>query len=246
MTGFFADLADFVFPPVCLGCDSAIDAADTARLICRQCRTRLRPLPHPCCPRCGAPRLLTGRADDVCPECASWPEELASARSACRLEAPADRVVHQLKYRGWPRLAGPMARFMARTRLPPPFDDARFVVPVPTTRQRLRERGYNQAELLATEYARQTGRQVVHALTRTRGNSTQTTLQPLARKANVATVFRVAPSSVQLRNASVVLVDDVLTTGATASACALALKGAGVRGTGLMTFARALGSRRPT
>lgn len=134
---------------------------------------------------------------------------------------------------------------MMRTPLPPPFDEARFVVPVPTTRQRIRERGYNQAAVLAAEFARQTGRHVIDALKRKPGNSTQTTLQPLARKANVAAAFRAAPPSIRLRNANVVLVDDVLTTGATASACALALKNAGVRCTGIMTFARALGSRRP-
>ena len=243
---FLAALVDFVLPPVCLGCDAAISAADTARLVCRPCRARIRPLPHPCCPRCGAPRLVTGRDDDFCQECSHWPRELAFARSACRLEPPADRLVHQLKYRGWPRLAGPMAGFMARVPLPAALAGARYVVPVPTTRRRLRERGYNQARLLAREFARLTGRTVLDALVRERGNSTQTTLQPLARRANVATAFRPAPQSARLRNARVVLVDDVLTTGATASACALALRRAGSRCTGLLTFARALGPRGTT
>jgi len=246
MMPWLGALADFLFPPVCLGCDAAIEPADPSRFVCRPCRARLRPLPHPCCPRCGAPCLATGRTDSLCPECAHWPPELDAARSACVMEPPADRLVHQLKYRGWPRLAGPLAAFMARTTLPDSLATAAFVVPVPTTRRRLRERGYNQAGLLAHEFARLTGRIAIDALLRDRGSSTQTTLQPLARRANVAGAFRAAQACARLRNADVVLVDDVLTTGATAVACALVLRGAGIRCVGLITFARALGSRRPT
>lgn len=243
---FLAALADLVFAPSCLGCGQSIDPADSARIVCRVCRARLRALPHPCCARCGAPRLRTGRTDDICPECLAWPPDLDFARSACLLAPPADTLVYQLKYRSWPALAAPLAGLMARMPLPPPLHDAAFVVPVPTTRQRLRERGYNQARLLALAFARYTGRTLVDALVRERGNATQTTLQPLARRANVTGVFRTAAASGHVRNAGVVLVDDVLTTGATASACALALRGAGVRCVGLVTFARAFGSRRPT
>ena len=246
LSRFFDALADLVFPPVCLGCDGPMEPADPVRFVCRTCRARLRPLPHPCCSRCGAVALVTGRTDAICPECEPWPAELEAARSACVMEAPADRLVHQLKYRAWPGLAAPLAAFMARTALPPAMTAARFVVPVPTTVQRERERGYNQARLLALEYARLTDRTVIDALARERGRSTQTTLQPLARAANVAGAFRITAAGVGLRSASIVLVDDVLTTGATASACALALRSAGVRCAGLVTFARALGSRRKT
>jgi ComF family protein len=243
---FLDALADLVFPPVCLGCDAPMEPADPVRFVCRPCRARLRPLPHPCCPRCGAADLVTGRTDAICPECERWPADLEAARSACLMEPPADRLVHQLKYRAWPGLAAPLAAVMARTALPPGMSAARIVVPVPTTAQRQRERGYNQAQLLALEYAGLTDRTVIDALVRERGRSTQTTLQPLARAANVAGAFRITAAGVRLRSASVVLVDDVLTTGATAAACALALRGAGVRCAGLITFARALGSRRPT
>lgn len=244
--GFLHALADLVFPPVCLGCDAPIDPADDVRLVCRTCRSRIRPLSHPCCARCGAPRLETGRRDPACPECAAWPADLEWARSACTLEPPADRLVYRLKYRGWPALAAPLAGFMARMPLDESLPRARVVVAVATTRQRIRERGYNQARLLALEFARLTGMTVVDALARERGSATQTTLQPLARRANVTGAFRATAACSRLRNASVVLVDDVLTTGATASACALALRGAGVRSVGLVTFARAFGSRRPT
>jgi ComF family protein len=243
---FLDALGDFVLPPVCVGCETRMEPADPVRFVCRRCRARLRPPPHPCCPRCAAPDLVTGRRDGICPECEAWPPELELARSACLMQPPADRLVHQLKYRAWPGLAAPLAGFMAGTPLPGPMAAVRVVVPVPTTAERRRERGYNQAALLADAFARLTGRTAIAALRRERGRSTQTTLQPLARAANVSGAFRITDDGVRLRNASVVLVDDVLTTGATASACALALRGAGVRCAGLITFARALGSRRQT
>jgi predicted amidophosphoribosyltransferase len=155
--------------------------------------------------------------------------------------------VHQLKYRGWPALAAPLAESMTRLMLPEPLRGARVCVPVPTTAQRMRERGYNQAALLAREFAAQTGRALVNALVRTGSAGSQTSLQPLARRANVAGAFQsVAREAAALRGADVLLIDDVLTTGATACACALALKHAGARRIALITFTRALDARRLT
>lgn len=159
---------------------------------------------------------------------------------------PGDRLVHQLKYRGWHALAGPMAERMAAVALPPDVErEARVVVPVPTTASRMRERGYNQAERLAREYARRTGRRVVEALERASASSTQTALQPAARKANVAGAFRPAgPAVAAIAGAHCLLVDDVLTTGATATECARTLVAAGARCVSVLTFARALDARR--
>jgi ComF family protein len=236
-------LLDFLFAPVCLGCGGAIAPADDARLICRRCRSRLPSLPAPACPRCGAPRLQTGRPDASlsCRECAPWPPQLRAARAACVLRPPADRIVHQLKYRGWHALAEPMAERMAAITLPPDVvAEARLVVPVPTTPARRRTRGYNQAELLARAYARRTGRGALAALERSVGTSSQTNLQPVERGANVTGAFRsVASAERGLRGAHVLLVDDVLTTGATAAECTRQLVAAGARAVTLVTFARA-------
>lgn len=245
---WFAALADLLLPPVCLGCDGAIHTADEARLVCRRCRARLRAIPVPACERCGATRLVTGRShDEACPECAAWPRELTLARSACLLLPPANRLVHQLKYHGWRALARPLAERMAQLALPDWARAARMCVPVPTTAQRLRERGYNQAQLLAAAFAAVTGREPVHALIRTGSSGSQTALRPLERKRNVARTFQSdARAAARIRDADVLLIDDVLTTGATASACALALSAAGARRVALVTFARALDARRLT
>jgi ComF family protein len=217
-------------------------------MVCGRCRSRLLPPPPPLCGRCGFPRLRTGRTPGpVCQECQGWPPDVRVARSACLLRPPADTLVHELKYRGWRGLARVMGRAMADVSLPPDVrEEARLVVPVPTTRARLRQRGYNQAELLASAFAERSGRTTLHALHRGSGSSSQTTLQPAARLANVAGAFGpAAGSGSEIAGEHVLLVDDVLTTGATVVACAEALVGAGARCVSVLTFARATGQLRP-
>lgn len=247
MRRWLSSLLDVVFAPVCLGCNGPIAPGSVHRLVCGRCRIRMPAVPTPGCPRCGAPRLRTGRAPlPVCGECREWPPALRSARSACMLHPPADLLVHRLKYRGWRALAEPMAERMAALRLPRDVaEESRLVVPVPTTRTRRRERGYNQAELLARAFAERTGREVSNALERAAASATQTVLQPAARTANVAGAFRVTGGTrAAIAGEHCLLVDDVLTTGATATECTRTLVAAGARCVSVITFARALDARR--
>jgi ComF family protein len=234
-----------VFAPRCLGCSGA--TADARQLVCGRCRSRLVAPPPPLCPRCGFPRLRTGRIHGpTCQECQDWPPGLRAARAACLLRSPADTLVHELKYRGWRGLAPLMGQRMGSIALPVDVDrEGRLVIPVPTTERRLRERGYNQAELLARAFARATDRTAICALRRGPGASSQTALQPVARLANVAGAF--APeheATADIAGEHVVLVDDVLTTGATVTACTDALVAAGARCVSVITFARAVGRLR--
>jgi ComF family protein len=120
------------------------------------------------------------------------------------------------------------------------------VVPVPTTRRRRRRRGYNQAELLARTVSDVTGRPLVQALAREGENRTQVSLRPAERLANVRRVFTLrGPEAHRVRGVHVVLVDDVLTTGATVSAASDALERAGTAGVSVVAFARAV-PRLPT
>jgi ComF family protein len=182
---------------------------------------------------------MTGREPrhHGCDECDGWPELLRFARSACLLQPPADRLAHELKYRGWPAVARPMGELMARVSWPREAHEPAVLVPVPTTDERRRRRGYNQAACLAEAVGTASARDVQPLLLRARGSRTQTALQPAARAANVAGAF--VPAGQGIAGRHIILVDDVLTTGATAVECARVLHQAGACCVGLLTFARA-------
>jgi ComF family protein len=158
------------------------------------------------------------------------------------LAPPADDLVHALKYEGWPELAELMGRDMARLGvMDATGKEASLVVPVPTTARRLKSRGYNQAELLAADVAGRLRIPLCRALARVSEGRSQTALTPTERRENVRGVF--APGAAEagrVRHERVLLVDDVLTTGATASEAATALLGMGARTVTLLAFARAL------
>ncbi|MGQ0813939.1 MAG: double zinc ribbon domain-containing protein [Gemmatimonadota bacterium] len=240
-------LLDLMLPPICLACDQLIATGDSKRLVCRRCRTRLRKAPPPLCGRCRAPRLITGRQiEKHCEECREWPPELERADSAFLMHAPADRIVHQLKYRGWAALADVMAQPMADAVL---TSDVAWrpdvIMPVPTTGARQRERGYNQAELIARGVATRLNCACELLLERTSSKSTQTTLQPAARGANVAGAFRLRSDARERMDAAhILIVDDVLTTGATAIECTRTLIESGARCASVLTYARAVDTRR--
>jgi len=156
------------------------------------------------------------------------------------LEPPADDLVHGLKYEGW----RPLARFMAGAMAESATLKGRLarpaaIIPVPTTRERLRSRGYNQAELLAARVAELRGVPLVRALRRTGAGGSQTSLGRDARSHNVEGAFVAEPCVRTLRGAYVWVVDDVLTTGATISEVSSVLESEGVEGVVAVTFARA-------
>jgi ComF family protein len=232
---------DLVFAPVCISCHRPIPTADPERVVCRLCWLQCRPLPSPRCARCWSPVDPERLPSPGCRTCDVWPAGMRAIRSAFVMGDVPRRLVHALKYRGWEAAAAPMAARMAAADWPADvLDEAGLVVPVPTSATRKRERGYNQAEALAREFARRTGR-VTDAglLLRTRVSGTQTALRPDERAANVARAFAVPPERAgELRGEHVILVDDVWTTGATALACARALLDAGARVASVATFAR--------
>lgn len=233
------DLLDLILPAGCVVCGIWVRGGSS--LVCPRCRTRLRAPTWPRCVRCHHPRG-TGRADEPdCLECRSWPVALTAARYAFSLEAPATDLVHALKYEGWRELAGFIAGAMAR--VCPEGPARRLVVPVPTTAQRLHQRGYNQAELIAVRLAELRDMPLVRALERRSGGRSQTALTPAERRENVRGVF-VPVRGVErtLRGAHVLLVDDVLTTGSTAGEAATTLTEIGAASVTLVAFARALPS----
>jgi len=234
-----SSLLDLLLPRACVSCRRLLDTGDAsdAGPVCGRCWARLQLLHHPRCERCGHP---TRR--EKCAWCELLPPYVRAARSVCwipgRTGAP---IVHALKYGGWTAVADGMAERMARLSWPRDVAEERVaLVPVPLAPVRERERGYNQSALLARALAARWKLPVwEHALIRVRATRTQTRLTPDERRGNVSGAFRVPETAADLRGAHLLLVDDVITTGATLVACAAELFGAGARVISLVTFGRA-------
>ena len=195
----------------------------------------------PGCAVCGEP--FPGLGGTLpCDACRRSPPPYAFARAVAEYRDGMREAIHALKFGGRPVLATPLGRLLAEAgarALPvPPGDWVEGLVPVPLHPARLAERGFNQAELLAAPCAARWRVPLLpHALIRLRATRPQTDLDPAARRANVRDAFRVRrPPAVEGRR--VLLVDDVLTTGATVGAAARALRAAGAAAVGVLTLAR--------
>jgi ComF family protein len=225
---------DLLFPPRCGGCGAR------GIWLCAACLAQIAPLVDPLCERCGRP-LVTTPTQAFCRSCrAGELRALDWARAAYPFAGPLRETIHRFKYGQeraraahlapllWPLLAG----------LPTTVADRKpRVIPVPLAAARRRERGYNQAEELARVLADERGLQLDHQLVRARATRPQVGLARPARHQNVREAFRW--QGAPLRGEPCLLIDDVLTTGATADECAATLKAAGAGWVGLLTVARA-------
>ena len=221
-------IVDLFFPPRCGGCDSL------GWLWCEACQASVCYLSPPTCVRCSKP----GVHSDVCADCRASPPTIDSIRCMAVFDGRIRRAIHTFKYRRVAALGEPLGDALARFWLQSP-QPARLIVPVPLHPRRQRERGYNQAELLARRIARAAGLPVrPAALRRVRATAVQMTLTAAERQANVAGAFQ--GDAAVVRGADVLLIDDVCTTGATLDACATALKAAGAAAVYGLTLARPL------
>ena len=232
-----AAAVDFILPRTCVSCERLLDSSERG-LVCGRCWNRIAPLPAPRCDRCGHPMQRKR-----CTWCALLPPYVRACRSVCWMHAGTGAaVVHALKYGGWHAVAAEMAERMARLAWPEDVVEERTaLVAVPLAESRERERGFNQSERLAHALASRWRVPVWRdVLERTRATRTQTRLTPEERLANVSGAFRVQHAArPTVRNAHVVLVDDVVTTAATLNACAAALLAGGARIVSYVTFGRA-------
>jgi ComF family protein len=203
-----ARLASWLFGGSCFLCRGAAGG-----VLCAPCEADLPRLAPPRCPRCA----LAAPRGETCGRCLADAPHFDATVAALEYAFPADALVHALKFRGELALA-PLLAGLLSERIDSKVD---LVVPVPLSRERLKERGYNQA----LEIARHLGKRVeIDLCRRVRDTAAQVDLPFAERKRNVRGVFVVDEN---LRNAVVAVVDDVMTTGATLDEVARTLKGAG-------------------
>ena len=209
--GLLSGLLDLLYPPRCVVCEQR------GAWLCASCIAKAPVLGPRICRHCGKPTS----GEELCADCWRGQSLLAGMRSVAPHLPPYQEAIHALKYEGLRVLAEPLGEVMAGywRREPLPVS---IVVPVPLHKARLRQRGYNQSLLLARAFARRIGLQVREdCLVRERNTRSQVGLSADERWANVSGAFRCTGR--ELHGESVLLIDDVLTTGATLEACAAAL-----------------------
>lgn len=222
-SGPLVPVLDFLFPPICLGCEREARPGPLWLGLCLPCRGRLRPLRGAWCAGCG--RQLPAAAVPhgyLCGACRRHPPAFDALFALWRYEPPLEQVIHGLKFGRLDFLGGHLAEEIWH-RLGGRLRRAEAVVPVPLHWRRQMVRGYNQAERIARPLARRLGRPLVSALRRRRATPPQARLERASRRANLRRAFA-GRRAARIRGRRVLLVDDVTTTGETLRQAAAALK----------------------
>lgn len=227
---------DAVLPPRCLSCGTVV-AGDGA--LCPPCWGRLAFIGAPHCARCGLPFAFEVAPDALCGDCVRHEPVFGQARAALRYDDASRPLVLAFKHGDGTHAAPALGRWMAQA-AGDLARDAELIVPVPLHRLRLFRRRYNQSALLARAVARLVDRPAAAGmLVRRRRTPSQGGLSRSGRIANVRGAFAIAGGRApELRDRKVLLVDDVMTTGATLSECARVLRRAGAARVDLLTLAR--------
>ena len=237
MKDILSAVLDLVYPRLCGACGRTV--GEDERHVCWDCLARLEILVPPFCSHCGDP--VEGAVDGpfVCAWCRSSAPHFELARSAARYRGPLKALIHGFKYLQATHVEADLAMLLAacvETHYPKvPFDAVTFV---PLHPARERERSYNQAQLLARQLARHLRLPLMpRGLRRIRATVTQTHLKAHERRANMHDAF-VAVDPAWTEGRRLLLVDDVMTTGATVDECARVLKAAGAVSVHVVTVGR--------
>ena len=235
-------LGDVIFPPVCVQCRGLVETTEGAsggfRHVCARCARQIDFISPPHCSTCGHPFYGELAGERMCPHCEGLAPAYREGRTAVLLKGPARALVHELKYHKGLFVLADMEEIFRRS--PHVLELARGarLVPVPLHPRKARERGYNQAELLANVLARAAGgdTQLVKVLRRVADTVSQTHHDRRARQANLKNAFALVRGATLNRDQHFVLVDDVFTTGSTLNSCALVLRRAGCLSLDVVTF----------
>jgi ComF family protein len=238
--GLLGDLLDLIYPRVCVLCGSS-DPEKVGAALCTDCTDRWRPIRDPVCRHCGRPLGTAAEPELVCRECAAEDTPLDHCRAVFEYgrEEGLREAILAFKHQGLTMLARDFAPLLARV-LERGFPDCAWelLVPVPIHWRREGRRGYNQSELLARRLVlvRPGMSLETRALVRTRATRPQHGSRA-SRRANVRNAFAV-PRPERVAGRRVLLIDDVLTTGATLQECARTLRAAGATHVDAIALAR--------
>jgi ComF family protein len=232
---------DIALPTLCVACRDPVEGDG----VCADCWGKMSFIAPPFCPRLGIPFVYDPGPDMLSMEAIANPPAYARARAAVRYDDVARTLVHALKYQDRTDLAPAMGRWMARAGREL-LDGADLLVPVPLHWRRGWSRRYNQSGVLARVIENESGVAVAaEALRRIRPTEQQIGLSRPQRASNVQGAFKVAPDRQHLVSGRrIVLIDDVLTSGATVDACARALLRAKAAAVDVLVFARVVDSHR--
>lgn len=233
-------ILDFFLPSSCTSCNSPVGGFGIPHF-CTTCWNDFSLLQGPVCPRCGrpfeSPETLTHSPGHLCLSCRNELPHFDQSVSVGQFEGALREAIHTFKYKPCRSLGKPLSRWMAKNIGFEPGID--IVMPVPLHKRRLRQRGFNQALLLAHGISKRYGLTLsFDNLARTRHTKPQVELSGKDRIANVAGAFSLRRPEL-IADRSVVLIDDVFTTGATLNECSRALKDAGASRVMALTLARA-------
>src|SRR5579863_5619997 len=232
---------DIALPTMCVACREPVDGEG----VCAECWSKLSFIAPPYCPRLGIPFVYDPGPELLSMEAIANPPAYQRARAAVRYDDVARTLVHALKYQDRTDLAPAMGRWMARAGREL-LRDADALIPVPLHWRRSWRRRYNQSGALARIIERQSGVKVLsEALRRVRPTQQQIGLSRAQRATNVQGAFKVEKArQSEISGRRVILIDDVLTSGATVDACARALLRAKAAAVDVLVFARVVGTHK--
>ncbi len=235
ITGWLSAVKNLLFPLSCAVCSCLVSGDDQG--ICNSCLHDIAYIKTPCCSVCGCEMADSTAGDHLCGNCLRTLPPYAEARAVARYQEPVVTFLHSLKYGGDLTVLPSLERIIRAGKTNHLAADE-WIVPVPLHLKRLRQRGFNQAVLLAEIlYPNDKERIQVDLLQRVRDTDPQTGLDGTARRKNLRHAFTVSGAG-KLQGRSVLLVDDVLTTGSTVSECSRVLLHAGAKAVKVLTLAR--------
>lgn len=230
-------LTSLLYPPVCSVCSASVEPHE---YLCGECHGRAPRIIPPFCAKCSEPFAGAITGPFACANCTHQKLHFEAAVAAYRSRGIVRTLVHDFKYRGQIHLRHLIGRWLCAALDDPRLRDRSFdiIVPVPLHPARERERGFNQAALLAELMAVKMSIQIKPVLERVRYTTTQTAFDREERMENLHNAFRLRKKA-DVRHLRVLLIDDVLTTGSTLSECARVLRRAGAVSIHAATAARA-------